>query len=196
MCLIRFFKGLFGKKQTQETPVATAGSYAKSYKVETFIFGKLPTSLAEFQAMPEAKLDNPYRTAAMTMVALCAYAQNKQAGVDMLNYLRGPRPMSPMDIQFMDDRFRGDGKKIPFSYFEGANPGNNYKPTEPMSIQIREQAHSFDTDGYARFDLRSGGADSPRQIVLRKKESSGEWFLWEQQVMVGIKPAKEDDPWA
>ena len=115
---------------------------------------------------------------------------------DMLNYLRGPRPMSPMDVQFMDDRFRGDGKKIPFSYFEGANPGNNYKPTEPMSIQIRNRPiPSIPTAMLGSTSAAAARIARGKSSSARKKAAANGSF-WEQQVMVGIKPAKEDDPWA
>ena len=40
------------------------------------------------------------------------------------------------------------------------------------------------------------GADSPRPLKLRKKSSTGQWFLWEQQLLTGIRIPKESDPWA
>ena len=59
-------------------------------KSETFTFASLPESLAEMQALPEANLDNPYKTAALTVCAICAYAADKNVGLEMLNWLRGP----------------------------------------------------------------------------------------------------------
>jgi hypothetical protein len=43
--------------------------------------------------------------------------------------------------------------------------------------------------------LRSGGADNPREVVLRKK-ADGQWLLWDQMLMVGIRTPKSADPWA
>ncbi|WP_442872029.1 DUF6935 domain-containing protein [Blautia sp.] len=40
------------------------------------------------------------------------------------------------------------------------------------------------------------GADSPRPLKLRNKPSTGQWFLWEQQLLTGIRIPKEADPWA
>ena len=60
-------------------------------KRETFTFSALPESLAEMQALPEAKLDTPFATAALTVLALCAYAADRSTGTEMLNWLRGPR---------------------------------------------------------------------------------------------------------
>lgn len=58
-------------------------------KRETFTFSALPESLAEMQALPEAKLDTPFATAALTVLALCAYAADRSTGTEMLNWLRG-----------------------------------------------------------------------------------------------------------
>lgn len=38
---------------------------------ETFTFAALPESLAQLQALPEATLDSPFKTAALTVCALC-----------------------------------------------------------------------------------------------------------------------------
>ena len=53
------------------------------------------------QALPEAAMSNPFQTAALTVCALCAYAADSTIGAEMLNWLRGPRPLSPYDISFL-----------------------------------------------------------------------------------------------
>lgn len=50
--------------------------------------------------------------------------------------------------------------------------------------------------GYLTLHIRSGGADSPRQIKLRQKPSTGQWFLWEQFLLSDIRPPVSADPWA
>ena len=164
-------------------------------KTETFTFTKLPESVTELQAMPEASLDSPFKAAALSVLALCAYGADKNIGIEMLNFLKGPRPLSGMEIQFLDDRFRDSKWYIPFSYFNGATPDNNYTPTEPFTLEISSNPHSAATAGYMTLWLKSGGADSPRQITLRQK-GDGRWFLWEQYIMVGIRTTKAQDPWA
>ena len=89
---------------------------------ETFTFHALPESLAQLQALPEADLSNPFKTAALSLCALCAYAADKQIGIEMLNWLKGPSPLSNQEISFIDDRFRDGKTYIPFSYFDGAVP--------------------------------------------------------------------------
>lgn len=164
-------------------------------KTETFVFANLPESSAELQALPEASLDSPFKTAALSVLALCAYGADKNIGIEMLNFLKGPRPLSPMEIQFLDDRFRDNQWYVPFSYFKGATPDNNYTPIEPFTLEISSNPHSSANEGYMTLWLKSGGADSPRQITLRQK-GDGRWFLWEQYIMVGIRIPKSADPWA
>ena len=177
--------------------VATAApteTNAPIVKNKSFSFMALPESLAEMQALPEAALEDPYQTAALTVCALCAYAADKCIGTKMLNWLRGQRPLSPHDLSFLNDRFR-DGINIPFSYFKGAVPGNDYTPSQPFTLTIEAGLYADANPGYKKLHIRSGGADHPREVVLRQK-SDGTWLLWDQFLMVGIRQAKSDDPWA
>ncbi len=159
----------------------------------TITFSKLPETLDELKSTPEAALSTPFMTAALAVCAFCCYAVDKQAGKDMLNFLKGPKPLSNYDIQFINDRL-SDKKYLPFSYFEGAVPSNNYRPNEPYKITFFEDTYSYQNDGYAKLNVISGGADSPRQIVLRKKGE--QWFLWEQYILVGIRTPNVQDDWS
>ena len=53
----------------------------------------------------------------------------------------------------------------------------------------------LEEDGYETRYLRSGGADSLRPIKFRNKPSTGEWFLWEQLLLAGIREPASKDPW-
>ena len=161
---------------------------------ETFTFASLPESLAEMKALPEASLTSPFATAALTVCALCVYPADKQIGTEMLNFLRGPRPLSNHDISFLNDRF-SDGHHVPFSYFKGAVPANDYTPTTPFTITVTSGLYSDANEGYKKLFIKSGGADSPREIVLRKL-GDGRWMLWDQFLLLSIRKPKSDDPWA
>lgn len=195
MCF-SFFKSNNNNNNNQSNnnpaPVIKTNSNSNS---QTFQFGGIPSSLGEFQSLPEASLDTPFKAAALTVLALCAFVNNKEASFEMLDFLRGPRPLSNMDKSFLKDRFMDNGKYIPFSYFEGATPDNDYTPAQPLRLTVKSDVHSYENDGYCRLNLRSGGADSPRQIVLRKL-GDGTWRLWDQFVMVGIRDPKSQNPWA
>jgi len=183
-------------KKNVQTAVKSAAASAFAGE-ETFTFTALPESLAEMQALPEAAMDTPFKTAALTICALCAYAADKSIGAEMLNFLLGPRPLNNVQISFLNDRF-SDGLYVPFSYFKGAVPENNYTPDEPFTVTVTAGAYSDANanEGYKKLFVKSGGADSPREIVLRQRGSDGKWFLWEQFLMVSIRKPKSDDPWA
>jgi len=159
-------------------------------------FEKLPTTLAELQALPQAKLQKPEDTAALTVAALCAYPESPEDCFEMLNFLRGPRPLSVMEKQFIRDRFLDGKDYIPRSYFAGATPENDYTPSVPYAVEFTDSVTPVAEDGYKRFDVRSGGADTARPITLRHKPSTGEWFLWEQILLAGIRAPKSRDAWA
>ena len=189
------FDKLRGVTDSQPGAVVNTAVNSVGNKTETFTFAKLPESVQELQTLPEASLDSPFKTAALSLLALCAYGADKQTGIEMLNFLKGPRPLSPMEISFLDDRFRDGQWYVPFSYFKGATPDNDYTPSEPFTVEISSNPNSASNIGYMTLWLRSGGADSPRQITLRKA-GDGRWFLWEQYIMVGIRQPKSKDPWA
>lgn len=164
-------------------------------KTETFTFASLPENLAQMQALPEAVLDDPYKTAALTVCAVCAYAENKNVGIEMLNWLRGPRPLGGVEIAFLDDRFRDGKTYVPFSYFKGATPENAYTPDVPYTVTIESNLYSDANEGYKKLFVKSSGADNAREIVLRRK-GDGTWLLWDQVLLVGIREPQSADPWA
>lgn len=116
--------GLFDKMKQ-------AAANVSGNQTVTFTFQALPESLAQMQALPEASLDTPFKTAALTVCALCVYGADKNIGLEMLNWLRGPRPMNGQEVAFLNDRFRDSKSYIPFSYFAGAAPDNDYTPASP-----------------------------------------------------------------
>lgn len=187
--------GLFDNIFNQNNQPAIQPKQKQGNESVTFTFAKLPESLAELQALPEAAMDTPYKTAALSLLALCAYAADEEIGKEMMNFLKGPAPLTPSEMSFIKDRFR-DSKLVPFSYFKGAKPENNYTPDTPFTVTIFSNPYSFQNENYATLHIKSGGADSPRQFRLRLKPSTGVWYLDEQMILVGIRPAVKDDPWA
>lgn len=191
--------GLFDKltnsKNVAENALQSAVNSVDSKK-ETFTFTSLPESLTEMQQLPEAVLETPYQTAALTVLALCAYAADREIGTQMLNWLRGPRPLNGQDISFLNDRFRGGKTYLPFTYFVDSKPDNNYTPTVPYRIIVESNHISNSEQGYMKLFIPCGGADAPRPIKLRQRGSDQKWFLWEQYLLTGVQTPKSDDPWA
>ena len=155
----------------------------------------------EFDALPQtaaevAPCQTPEETAALTVAALVRFTEDQEAGIAMLNVLRGPRPLSSQEIQLLKDQLLKDRDYVARSHFNGATPENNYTPLQPYSVTVSDNPNSYMTEGYATLYIRSGGADSPRPITLRKKPSTGEWFLWNHVgLLPGIRVPASQDPW-
>ncbi|MGN1126260.1 MAG: DUF6935 domain-containing protein [Ruminococcus sp.] len=168
---------------------------AVNNKKEKIVFNSLPESYEEFINLPQASLSTPFQTAGMAVLAFCFYPKDKELCYKMIDFLRGPRPMNGSDKQFITDRFR-DKDYVPRSYFAGATPSNDYQPTSPYTVEVRENQYTYSVDGIAKLFIPSGGADDPRPIQLRKAKD-GKWYLWEySSILLGIRQPESSDPWA
>lgn len=162
--------------------------------MQRITFSKIPESTEEFDSLAQVWQKTPFGTAALTVLAFSVYPKNINLSLEMLNILRGPRPLSVMDKQFIADRFR-DKDYVPRSYFDGATPQNDYQPAEPYSIVVSENPYSYQNEGYATLYLTSGGADNPRSVQLRLAKD-GRWYLWEQYLLADIRKPESENPWA
>ena len=84
------------------------------------VIQKIPENLPEFELLA-AEGRQPERICALFLCALALFDRNKEAGAAAMNLLRGPRPLTPYDCQFLRDRLRGK-PYLPLAYFEGATP--------------------------------------------------------------------------
>lgn len=184
------------KKEATKAVNSAAQSIGKGRNYsETFTFPTLPTDVAQLQALPEASLDSAFKTTALTLVALCRYEQDPEGAIAMLNFLKGPDDVSTYEKQFIRERLTGKMYKAR-SFFAGATPQNGYQPTQPYTITVSENPYSFDNENWATLYVTSGGSDNPRPIKLRKKPSTGQWFLNDIQCLADIRVPVEEDPWA
>lgn len=185
------------KKQVNNAVNGAVKNAAKaaSRKEEKFTFASLPTSLTELQALPEAKLDTPFKTAALTMAVLCNFENSQETTYEMLKFLKGPGTLSEFEKSQLRDRLIGKYYK-PFSFFAGATVDNDYKPATPYKISIFETPYSYPEENWATMWVQSAGADDLREIKLRKKPSTGQWFLNDIQCLSDIRIPKSADEWA
>jgi len=160
-----------------------------------FTFPDFPSTCEEFLSLAPDFMNRPEGTAALLIVALKVYTKDRDAGLAMLNHLHGPRPLSNHDKQFLKDRL-SDKLYLPDSYAVGATVDNNYTPDEPFSIDVEHDPVPSHEDFLFRVRITSSGADTPRLVVLRRKESGNEWFVWEYPGIVsGIRVPKAENPW-
>ncbi len=174
-------------------------SHAVNTQTKSFTFQAVPKTLEELQALPEASMKDYFGVAALSMLVLLGYKDNKEESLKMYDFLMGPGAMSNLDISRIDEHMLRGRDYIARSYFEGATVDNNYTPSMPLTIKIIEGAHSKDCIAEGRINLfvHSSGADSDRYMTFRTKPSTGEWFLTELAgVLPDIRVPKAEDPWA
>jgi hypothetical protein len=183
------------KKKIHETdPVQPLDSASFRVTEKAFSFPRVPATYEEFVALPEAALHDPFATAALTILALLVYKTDHAASLKMLDYLKGPQPLTNQEKQFLVDRLYGKDYK-PFSYVVGATPQNNYTPVSPFVIKLHDGPASSSQAGYLTLYATSSGADSPRPIRLRQK-GPDTWCLWEEFLLADIVAPQKDNPWA
>jgi len=161
----------------------------------TISFERIPSTLDELKALPEASLKEPEFGAALFVAAMMNYKDDPAAAISMLEFLKGPAGVSEYEKQFIKDRLCDGKEYVVRSYFAGTSPENNYTPSVPFEITPEKDSAS-EQDGRIRVFMRSSGADSPRMIKMRLKASTGEWFIEEEMILSDIRIPKEMDPWA
>ena len=60
--------GIFDKLKSTAQQAVNSAAQSAGNRRETSTFSALPESLAEMQALPEAGLDSPFKTAALTLL--------------------------------------------------------------------------------------------------------------------------------
>lgn len=166
-----------------------------SNNTQTIGLHKIPSDMQELCEIAQDCFESPFKMAALSVAVLCNYEKNPDLTFEMLDFIKGPRPLSNLDKQFIRDRLAGKGYVVR-SYFNGTSPENNYEVNPPLEIEVSENPYSFQNDGYATLYLKSSGADSPRPVTLRFKPSTNQWFLWEHTFLSDIRlPASQND-WA
>ena len=58
---------------------------------EKIIFEAIPMALDEMKVLKEAQMDTPFKTAALTVAALCVYPKDRDESLKMLEFLKGRR---------------------------------------------------------------------------------------------------------
>ena len=155
---------------------------------------KLPESLEELKELEE-NFKQPTFAPAILVALMCHYKTNPDETMDMLNFINGPEEITPYKKNYYKDRFM-DGKYYkPFSYFEGATRENNYTPTTPYRITIKNNPRGPKEEDRKGFLMKSSGADNLRQVSVRMKRSTGYWYLSEELLFADIREPIEKDEW-
>ena len=169
---------------------------AAKEKKKKFKFDEIPSSLKELKEYDIADLQDEFGVAALVVMALNAYAEDEEAGKEMLDFLNGPTEFKKSDASFINDRFMDGKSYVVKSYFEGTDPEDDYE-TDKYVIKVSSNEYSYEEENYCKLYLESSGADSPRHITLRKKPSTGQWFVWDYRALLAdVKLPASLDEWA
>lgn len=162
--------------------------------VKTVVASAMPQSPDDLRAFD---LTDPYQSAAAAICALAVFENDFETGFSMLDHVMGPASPGPFDRDFI----KGQLRQYPYvmrAYFEGASVDNDYRPSS-CAVTLRDDPYCRPESGYFKLFAVNAGADSPRPLMLRKKGSTGEWFISSDSykgMMAGIRKPKSDDPWA
>ena len=117
----------------------------------------IPASLQEFETLA-AGGRQPERICALFLCALALFDKDRDAGTAAMNLLRGPRPMTPYDAQFLRDRLRGKAY-LPLAYFVPENGGRRFAAAHeaaaeginrrvvPLGVFQHSQRHPYSCGG-------------------------------------------------
>jgi hypothetical protein len=161
---------------------------------------KLPQSVDEFVALRDRVARTPQGGAAMMIVALLLYAQERDLGAPCLAAAIDPGRLEAGAGGYQGMRLhRLDHSRVemqldaqpylPRSYIRGATPDNGYRlPAPPYTLDFSANPYSGDpASGTTKVFVACAGADSPRPVTVRR----GAHGLWQAQewssLVVGIR---------
>jgi len=172
--------------------------------VESVQIETLAQSVEEFVTLRNEVAHTPYGGAVMMVVALLAYAQDRELGqqcltvaVDRERLQKGVKGYKGWQLRNADlqrIRLQISGKEyLPRSYFQGATPENGYQlPSPPFVFEISENPYSGDVaSGKYKVFVTSSGAPSPRPVTVQRNDK-GVWkaFEWSSLIM-GVQAPHE-----
>lgn len=159
-----------------------------------FAFPALPRTLDDFLNRPEADLSDPFRSAALTILALSIYSIDQPLCFKALAFLKGPFGLSNEEKAAVAAAMAHRQSYIPFSFYEGATPENNYRANQPYTVVIQGLDKPGDEDEVTLY-VQSSGAQTLRSLTL-KRSPEGLYLLLKADLLGPIIAPKRDNPWA
>lgn len=155
-------------------------------------FIPVPKNAAELKAIDRTGDNGRFVTAALLIAAYKTWTpQNEDTCAEMMKALMNS-PVSPDTFtnhtkQFVKDRMLQNGKWqcIADAYCDGATPENNYRPSSPVTITLREYPYLPQKSTMTGKELLVekivsdfAGADTERSVSVYKDPTDGRWYLF------------------
>lgn len=113
---------------------------------------KLPENETEFDALQQQVGGEPQGAVMVMLAAMNLYVHDEQAGLSCLR--KAMYDSYSSDMQRLKDKLRPASKNdtyaqtfLPMAFFRGATPENNYKPSQPYTVEV----HVNDARPYSRL---------------------------------------------
>ena len=164
----------------------------------TYTFTTIPTNAEELKQYNITTADGRYKTMALLILAYRTWTPTNPTDCEeMLSYLTN-KELTQYYKNFLRDRMKADNgyKYLGNSYLNGATPANNYTPSKPISITLRQdtlpdKGNSISEDipyfeptqttpAIYRAFTDFAGSDSSRWICTYKHSKTGKWYIWDQ----------------
>ena len=164
----------------------------------TYTFTTIPTNAEELKQYDITTADSRYKTMALLILAYRTWTPTNPTDCEeMISYLNN-KEMTQYYKNFLRDRMKADNgyKYLGNSYLNGATPANNYTPSKPISITLRQdtlpgKGNSISEDipyfeptqttpAIYRSFTDFAGSDSSRWICTYKHSKTGKWYIWDQ----------------
>ncbi len=163
-------------------------SYAKDTKM-TVSVKQIPASVEEFLALRDTLATTPEGGAAVMLVALMEFMQNKTLGMQCITIALDQNSLSSGNtykgftpgngIMYHLNRFSiPERKHIPWAYVVGATSENNYEVPLPYSFEMSRNKSSEISEDMIKVFVSCYGTSYPRPVTL-KKNNRGIWKAYE-----------------
>ena len=132
---------------------------------------KIPSTVAEFQALQAELGTTPEGCIMLQLVAMEMYRRDRNVGLECLTLNNTETNLSFVTSRLKEIFREGDSYARPHlvsTYFKGAKPSNGFNPEKPYTIQVRRNPaypndeRSQSLKGYVKyFQVYSDGYDTP-----------------------------------
>ena len=136
---------------------------------------KIPTTVAEFQALQAELGTTPEGCIMLQLVAIEMYRRDKNIGTECLTLNNTSTNLSSVTSRLKEIFRENDTYARPHlvsTYFKGAKPSNGFNPDKPYTIQVRRNPaypndeRSQALKGYVKYyQVYSEGYDTPWRAI-------------------------------
>lgn len=149
----------------------------------------IPADVESFLAMRDALAVTPEGGAAVMLVALMKYMQDRTLGMQFITIALDQGNLSPGNtykgytpgagLMYHLNRFAEPYRKhIPWAYVSGATPQNDYQTELPYLFEMSRNKSSEIAEDTIKVFVSCYGTDYPRPVTL-KKNNRGLWKAYE-----------------